>query len=158
MIGLAVIVILNGSIVASAPPARLIAGHVMAPVRVLASFAERSTIGADGNVVAGSGTRTIAVPISYDDAGDAYVPLAEIARALGGSVAYDGRSHSIALRFAPRSNVRTPEPYDPAAPRVAPTTLFTPEPRPATPRPLESGVPRPRRTAIPETPSLSPGD
>ena len=158
MIGLAVIVIVNGSIVAGVPPARLIGGHVMAPVRVVASFADRTVIGDDGAIVVTVGAHRCIVRLGTTVEGEPYVPLAALAQALGGSVLYDAHSRSIALHFDAQRAVRTPQPFDPAAPRVAPTMVFTPEPRPATPRPIETGAPRPRRTAIPETPSQFPGD
>ena len=48
MIPAAVVVILNGAIVASAPPAQLLFGHVMAPLApVITQFTERAVLDGD---------------------------------------------------------------------------------------------------------------
>jgi hypothetical protein len=89
--------------------------------------------------------------------GVTFVPLAEVVRALGGAAAYDARTHTAALDVPPATVLATPTPFDPAAPQVAPTVIFTPSPAPATPPPPVAGSPQPRRTAIPVIPSRAPG-
>jgi hypothetical protein len=175
MIPAAVIVILNGAIVASAPPAQLLFGHVMAPLApVITRFTERAVVdgntitlvrsgrtcvfrvGSDAFVCDGVGGNLPVAPFGRD--GVAYVPLAEVARAFGGAAEYDPHSHIMALEVPPRTAVRSPAPFDPNAPSATPTVIFTPSPAPATPtpRPVDDASPVPRRTAIPAIPSRVP--
>ena len=172
-----VIVIFNGAIVASSPPAELVFGHVMAPLApVVSRIAQRAALAGDDIVVVrgshtcalkigsaamtcdGIGRQLPVLPYGRDDR--AFVPLAEIARAFGGNATYDARSHTIEVNVAAETAVDTPAPYDPNALHVRPATIFTPSPAPATPTPraVDSGSPQPRRTAIPVTPSRAPGD
>jgi hypothetical protein len=167
---IAVIIVLNGAIVASAPPAQLLFGHVMAPLApVVTRFADSAALDGDtitvvrgkttcllrigwGAIVCNGVARSLPVsPFGRD--GVAFVPLAELARSLGGTVTYDARAHTAALAVPPPTDVITPAPYDPSVPQAAPTTVFTPAPPKATPRPADSGSPQPRRTAIPVEPS-----
>lgn len=174
----ALIVILNGAILGSAPPAQLLFGHIMVPLGpVVTQLADR--IAVDGNTITlargdrscvfhvGSdayacdgidGTLAVA-PFGRD--GVPFIPLAEVARAFGAGVEYDPRSRIVALDVPPATELQTPAPFDPNAPSATPTTIFTPTPSPAppaTPAPAGTGTPRPRRTAIPAIPSRVPGD
>jgi copper amine oxidase-like protein len=170
-----VIVILNGAIVASAPPAQLLFGHVMAPLApIVTRFTERAAIdgdtitlvrqgrtcvfrvGSDAFACDGVGGTLPVAPFGRD--GVAYVPLAEVARAFGGAAEYDAHTRIVALDVPPATDLKTPAPFDPNAPSAAPTTVFTPSPSPAPPaaRPVDAGSPLPRRTAIPAIPSRVP--
>jgi hypothetical protein len=154
----AVIVILNGAIVASAPPAQLLSGHVIAPlVPVVTSFTERAAV--DGETITlERGGRTCVVRAVFGQDGVAYVPLAEVARAFGGAAEYDPHTHVVTLDVPGERDLKTPAPFDPSAPSAAPTEIFTPSPAPAprTAQPLDAGSPMPRRTAIPAIPSRVP--
>jgi hypothetical protein len=166
----AVIVILNGAIVASAPPAHLLFGHVMAPLApIVTRFTDRAALDGDTITVVRGGTTCVLrvgwdvmacrgiisrLPVApFGRGGVAYVPLADIARAFGGHVTYDARARIASVDVRPLTDLKTPAPFDPSAPQAAPTAVFTPSPPPATPRPLDSGSPQPRRTPIPVTPS-----
>jgi hypothetical protein len=170
-----VIVIVNGAIVASAPPAQLLFGHVMAPVApVVTHFTQRAAVDGDTITLVRQGrtctfrigsdafdcdgvTGTLPVaPFGRD--GVAYVPLADVARAFGGAAEYDPHTHIVALDVPPAVDLQTPAPFDPNAPSAAPTEIFTPSPPPATPSPLDTRSPLPRRTAIPVIPSRGPGN
>jgi hypothetical protein len=171
----AIVVVLNGAFLPSSPPVRRLFGHAMAPLApVIARIADVVTLAGD-DVTLVRGTRTcrfrIGSPVFACDAmradagvtpfardGIVYLPLATVARAFGGSVTYDARSATLAIALPPRAGLATPAPFDPAAPQVAPTQIFTPQPGPPTPNPVDSGDPHPRRTALPATPSRVPGD
>jgi len=173
----AVIVILNGAIVASAPPAQLLFGHVMAPlIPIVTRFTERAALDGDtitlvrgdqtcvfhiGSDAYSCGGVAGTLPVApFGRAGTAYVPLAEVAQAFGGAAEYDPRTRIVALDVPPETTLNTPAPFDPSAPSVAPTTVFTPTPAPAprTTSPPDAGTPLPRRTAIPAIPSQVPGN
>jgi hypothetical protein len=77
-----------------------------------------------------------------------YVALGPVLRGLGARVEFDRARRLIVVRSPRPVGIRSPAPFDPQAPQVAPTTVFTPEPVP-TPRPVWTGSPRPRRTPIP---------
>ncbi len=149
-----VTVLVDGAVVPSAPQARLVANRVVAPLALLAHLAERVDIGA-GRVSAVRGERACSAPLLEGDSGVASVALGPLARCLGAEVSWNGRSRTLGLSFAaPVVPLRTHPPFDPGAPQAVPTTVFTPEPAPPTPRAIATGAPLPRRTAIPATPSL----
>jgi hypothetical protein len=173
----AVIVILNGAIVASVPPPQLLFGHVMAPLApVITRFTARAVLAGD-TITLTRGARTCvfrigseayscdgvaaALPVApFGRNGTAYVPLAEVVRAFGGAMEYDPHSAVAALDMPPDTELKTPAPFDPAAPSATPTTVFTPSPAPAPPAtavPAGAATPLPRRTAIPAIPSRVPG-
>jgi hypothetical protein len=147
-----VTVVVNGSFVPSVPVASLREARVVGPLDLVARFAERVDGAPDGTVTARRGERVcVARPLAGSD--PALVRIAPLARCLGGHVAWDDRTKTLLLAFDGPVEVRTLPPYDPNAPRALPTTVFTPEPGPPTPRVVDTGSPRPRRTAIPATPS-----
>jgi len=141
-------VVVDGSFVPSVPPATLRGGRVIAPLELVVRIADR--VESDGGVVtARRGARTCSVR-ALPASDPVQVVLAPLARCLGAvHIGWDGRTKTLSLAFGGPADVRTPAPFDPAAPQVAPTTLFTPEPGPPTPRVIDTGSPRPRRTAIP---------
>jgi hypothetical protein len=170
-----VVVLFNGAIVASAPPAQLLFGHVMAPLApVVTRFTERAALEGD-RVTLVRGDRTCVfrigseayvcdgitgtLPVApFGREGIAYVPLAEVARAFGGDARYDARSRIVSVDVPPQTELKTPAPFDPSAPSATPTVVFTPSPAPATPAPraTATGSPLPRRTAVPAIPSRFP--
>jgi hypothetical protein len=79
-----------------------------------------------------------------------FVPLAAVLPGLGDSLRYDKAADRVEIRTTPAVIV-SPTPYNPSAPSVEPTTVFTPAPIP-TPRPVWSGSPLPRRTPLPLPP------
>lgn len=130
----------------------LIGGRVVAPPALVARFADRIDVAGDGSLVATRGARTCGA--RSVDAAALLIELAPLARCLGAEhVGWDARTKTLALTFGGPVVVRTLPPFDPAAPQVAPTAVFTPEPAPPAPRVIDSGTPHPRRTAIPISPS-----
>jgi hypothetical protein len=170
----AVIIVLNGAVVPSAPPPQLLFGHVMAPLApVVTRFTERAEV-AGNTITLVRGARTCVLRVGADTLecdgltgplpvapfgrdGVPFVPLAEIARAFGGTASYDARGRILWLNLPADTTLASPAPFDPAAPQASPATVFTPSPPPATPRPVDTGSPQPRRTAIPAIPSRAPG-
>lgn len=160
-----VTVILNGAPLDASTEARLVAGVVVAPlepfVREIAERIEPSGDGTDLRIVRGErsvvlhvGSRVVrngpiaeAFPIApYVRAGNTIIPLAALARALGASVAYDGRAHVLHVETTCEPIVTfTPIPYVAPPPGSVPT--FAPTSTPA-PRPTVTGIPKPRRTPI----------
>ena len=145
-------VVVNGSFVPSNPPAALRDARVVGSLSLVARFAERVDVAAEGAVTVRRGERVcVARPLAESD--PPLVAIAPLARCLGGSVGWDNRTKTLLLAFDGPVEVRTLPPYDPNAPRAVPTMVFTPEPAAPTPRVIATGSPRPRRTAIPVTPS-----
>ncbi|MFN2460460.1 MAG: hypothetical protein ABR591_07215 [Candidatus Velthaea sp.] len=155
IVSVVVTIVVNGAIVPSFAPARIVEGRVVGPVApVVARLASRAAyFPADGTVLIERASRRILVPVSFiaDDA--PYVPLARVVRALGGTAVFDARTKTLSIVLTDDGEVATPAPFDPHAPQVTPTSLFTPEPPRPTPRVIETGRPVPRRTAIPAIPS-----
>jgi len=145
-----VVVVVDGTFVPTVPPASLRDGRVVAPLALVARIADRVDAAPGGTITARRGERACAArPVVRDDPEPVFA-LAPLARCLGARhVAWDGANKTLALTFEGPVVVRTLPPFDPGAPQVAPTTIFTPEPAPPTPRVIDTGVPRPRRTAIP---------
>ncbi len=147
-----VAVVIDGAIVPSVPTATLAMGRVLGPPELIARFATRVQMLDDGELVVERNGRLCTARAQSGDVLDR-VPLEPLVRCLGGSSVWDERGHTLSITFARSTGVATPAPFDPSAPQVAPTTVFTPEPASPTPRAIASGSPRPRRTAIPVTPS-----
>ena len=145
------LVLLNGALLPSAPPARIAAGRVVVPAAAVAQIADRVAVLPDGTTNARRGDRLCTAKAA---GADELVALAPLARCLGARVTWNGAMKSLAIELPRLPVAATRAPYDPGAPRVAPTAIFTPEPAPPTPRAIATGIPRPRRTAIPVTPSL----
>jgi hypothetical protein len=148
-----VAVVVDGTFAPSVPPASLRDGRVVAPADLIADFADRIDPGAGATITVRRGERACAAAPAV--AGDpALYAIAPLARCLGAHVSWDGAGKTLQIAFedGPRV-VRTLPPFDPSAPQVAPTQIFTPQPAPPTPRVIATGSPRPRRTAIPATPS-----
>ena len=151
----AVTIVVNGAIVASSAPARIQGGRVVAPfapivVRLVSRAAYRP---ATATIELERGETHIVVPVAFVENEMPYVELGAVIRDIGGSAVFDSPTKTLTVVLAAAAPIATSPPFDPALPRVAPTTVFTPSPPPATPRSTESGVPRPRRTAIPVLPS-----
>jgi hypothetical protein len=155
IIASAVTIVVNGTIVASFAPARIVAGRVAAPLTPivvrLVSRAEYQPATATV-VIERFGVRVV-VPVLFVDHALPFVELSPLVRAIGGSAVFDGATKTLSIALPPAPPISTPAAFDPAAPQVAPTSVFTPAPGPPTPRSTETGVPRPRRTAIPALPS-----
>src|SRR3954470_24368018 len=122
MIVASVVVLLNGVVVPTALPAELIAGRVMAPATTITRFADRVVVDPSGTItIEGRGHRcTLRIGIAEatcDDRtrplelspflsdGTAFVPLADVARALGGEVVYDVPSATAAVQLPPDRRV-----------------------------------------------------
>lgn len=142
-------IVVDGVAVPSAPPAQLVAGHVVASPDLIAKIADRVVVFPDGGLNATRGSRACGAELR-----DGMTALAPLARCLGARVVWEAGAKTLALDFAGPRVVRTHAPFDPRAPQVAPTTIFTPEPPTPTPRVVATGVPHPRRTPIPATPSF----
>jgi hypothetical protein len=155
LLPLTVTVVLNGTILPSFAPAQLDAGRVVAPLQTIVADLAGSvsyTPGAQTIALVREGRRIVAGVVFVRD-GTPYVVLEPLVRKLGGSVQFDTRTKTLAIDLPSDRTLETPAPFDPRAPQVSPTALFTPEPPRPTPRAVATGIPQPRRTAIPAVPS-----
>jgi hypothetical protein len=133
-------------------------GFVFAPLDpIVSSLAQRVELDAqDGAITLERDGRRIVVRPSEDAVresdGTVYVRLGTVVRELGGSIGFDAVRKVVTIEMPDPLPVTTATPFNPANPSVAPTTVFTPQPR-TTPRPTPSGIPQPRRTPVPVIPS-----
>ncbi len=155
--GAIVTVILDGRTLDASEPARLAAGVTLAPFApFVRAFADRIEPEPDGSRVrivrghrdvivrlASPASCCIGLGLPLDDA---RIPLAAVARALGGNVAYGAHAHTLAIDMLPDPiEILTPRAYTP--PPVGSVPTFAPHVD-ATPRPAVTGIPHPRRTPI----------
>jgi hypothetical protein len=129
-------------------------GRVFAPVDpLLTRLANRLWFDGNTLVVQRDGRRVrIAVPGGPATALDGtYVAAGPVLQRLGVAVHYDAAGHRLLVRAGERETVASPTPFDAAAPEVPRTDVFTPSPVPS-PRPIWTGSPMPRRTALPFPP------
>jgi hypothetical protein len=160
-----VTVLIDGALVDGSTAARLCRDVIVAPLapyldriaqrisverrgeRIVFERDGRSVAITIGSPVIQSGSRALALPIApYLRAGEALIPLAAVARALGASVDYDAASRTVTVATVPEPLVSlTPD----ASYRPPPEPLgtFTPNPTPA-PKVEVTGAPKPRRTPI----------
>jgi hypothetical protein len=147
-----VIVVVAGRRIDASHGARLENGVVFAPLDpFVRDIAER--IDGDGSglrFVLRRGDRSITLVPRICD-GEPYVALAATVRALGGSAEYVGRAHLLSIVFVPTPLV-TMTPFAGYVAPPGPLPTFTAKPTDA-PRPVVTGVPRPRRTPIVIDPS-----
>jgi hypothetical protein len=149
-------VLIDGRPLVGYARAYLAGGRVFAPVApLLTGLADRLWLEGDTLVVQ-RGDRRIRIRLMPAPGGQfdaTYVAAGPVLRALGASVQYEAKERRLVVALAMRETVASPTPFDPSAPSVAPTTVFTPAPS-STPRPIWTGSPYPRRTALPFPPPL----
>jgi hypothetical protein len=129
-------------------------GRVFAPVSPLLTRLADRVWSEDGALVIQRGSKHIRVTVrtvSPAALNTIYVMVAPILRALGASVRYEPAGRRLIVLTPQRSAVTSPTPYNPWVPAVAPSAVFTTAP-PATPRPVWTGSPLPRRTPLPASP------
>jgi hypothetical protein len=152
-----VTILLNGSLVTSVVPARIAGGRVVVPLTPVAiRLAARVAYDPLSETVTfEAGGRRIVVPVAFIADDVPFVAVGPVVTGLGGSLAFDTPTKTLAIALASSDPIATAPPFDRSLRRVDPRTVFTPAPTsaPARPRAVESGLPRPRRTAIPVTPS-----
>jgi hypothetical protein len=150
-------VLIDGRPLVGYTRAYLAGGRVFAPVApLLTGLADRLWMEGDTLVVE-RGDRRIRIRLMPAPGGplDAtYVAAGPVLRALGASVHYEAKERRLVVAISTRGVITSPTPFDPSVPSVAPTTVFTPAP-PSTPRPVWTGPPYPRRTALPFPPPLT---
>lgn len=149
-------VTIDGRPIAAYVRAYLSGGRVYVPVApLLTRLADRLWFEGDVLVVQ-RGERSVRVrlePRYRAELRGAYVPAAAVLRALGATIGYDAAQRRLNVIVPVSWVVVTPSPFNAAIPAVSPSAVFTPPP-PSTPRPVWSGSPMPRRTALPFPPPL----
>jgi hypothetical protein len=129
-------------------------GRVFVPVApLLMRLADRFWIDGTTLIVERQGCRVRVLLASRvsSEFGDAYVPAGPVLRSLGASVRYDPHGRRLIVTIPSHDALASPTPFNPAVPSAAPAAVFTP-PVPSTPRPIWTGSPLPRRTALPFPP------
>lgn len=134
--------------------AYLAEGRVFVPVApLLTGLADRLWI--DGNTLVverdGRRVRVLIASRFSGELSDAYVPAGPVLRILGASVRYDSEGRRLVVTIPQRGTLVSPTPFNPDVPSAAPSPVFTPQAS-ATPRPIWTGSPMPRRTALPFPP------
>ena len=110
------------------------------------SRGSESVVFAVGSPIVRSGIAVEQIPIApFVRGGEANIPLAVAARALGETVTYDARARVVYVRLG-RSPIARMTPFGGYTPPQSPVT-FSPTSTPA-PRVIVTGIPRPRRTPI----------
>ncbi len=149
-----VAVIVDGRPLAAYQRAYLADGRIFAPVAPLITrIADRFWLEGGILVVERDGhlAQVRLAPSADGELGAAYVPAGPVLRALGASVRYDPAGRRLVVTLPARGALASPTPFNPAASSAAPRAVFTPFEAP-TPRPLWTGSPMPRRTALPLPP------
>ncbi len=160
-----VTILVDGALVEGSTSAQLRDNVVVAPVSpYLRSLADRIQIDDErGSIVVERGGRSVSLAIGspllrdgsltttlpvapYLGAGEALIPLAAVARALGVSVVFDPASKTLSIASVPVP-LATLTPDVSYTPPAQPLATFTPNPTPA-PRVTVTGIPQPRRTPI----------
>ncbi|MBV8067272.1 MAG: hypothetical protein JO113_04785 [Candidatus Eremiobacteraeota bacterium] len=149
-----VTVLVDGRPMAAYHHAYVSGGRVFAPVDpLLMRLADRLWIDGGTLIVERDGRRTrvglargVATALNA-----AYVPVGPVLRALGLAVRYDAATHRLLVNVPVAAVVASPTPFNAMAPSALPKAVFTPAP-PLTPRPVWTGSPLPRRTALPFPP------
>jgi hypothetical protein len=146
-----VTVLVDGHPLAAYERAYVAGGRVFAPVSpLLTRLADRVWFEGDTLVVE-RGTRRVRIPLAPASAGQlgaAYVMVGPVLRALGASVRYEPALRRVTVSTPLPAAVASPTPFNPGAPSVSPSAVFTPA-EPATARPVWTGSPLPRRSALP---------
>src|ERR1700729_1764632 len=118
-----VTVVVDGRPLVAYERAYIAGGRVFAPVSpLLTRLADRLWFEGD-TLVVGRGARRVRVPLAPAAAGRleaTYVTIGPVLRGLGASVRYDAAAQRLTVSVAPRAEVGSPAPFDPAAPTVAP--------------------------------------
>ena len=129
--------------------------RVYAPVRpLLTRLADRLWYDGENLVIERDGRRARvriragAFPGQLDGV---YVMVGPVLQALGATVRFDAAARRLFVNVSPRAILASPTPFNAAVPSIAPSAIFTPA-MPATPRPIWTGSPLPRRTALPVPP------
>ncbi len=166
MIAAAIVtVLIDGAPVEGSVAARLRGGVVVAPLEpYLAAIAQRiepdqngrrfvfergsrSVTISIGSPVVRSGPGVESLPIApYLRGGEAFIPLAAVARGLGAEVDYDGATKTLHVSL-PAEPLATLAPAGPWTPGPGPFQTFA-APQTPGPQPQVTGIPQPRRTPI----------
>lgn len=152
--GPSVTVLIDGHPLRAYARAYVANGRVFAPVDpLLTQLADRLWFEGDTLVVQ-RGDRRVRVRIAGGPAAPldgAYVAAGPVLQDLGIAARYDAATRRLLVRVGERETVASPTPFNAAVPAVVPSAVFTPPPTP-TPRPVWTGSPLPRRTALPLPP------
>jgi hypothetical protein len=124
-------------------------GRVYAPVSPLLHRCADAVWWEGSILVVRRGQRQLRIQIpngNWASLQTSYVPVGPILRYLGDTLIYDAGKRELDVRTGAPQPVETPTPYAPM--QQVPQAVFTPV-APATPKPVWSGSPLPRRTPLP---------
>ena len=151
-----VAVVVNGRPLAAYAHAYVEGGRVYAPLAPLVTETANRFWFEGDTLILERGGRRVRVRFgrsSNDQLDAAAIPVGPVLRSLGVGVRYDRLTRTLVVTLPTARVVTTPTPLPALLPPVVPHAVFTPAETP-TPRPLWTGSPMPRRTALPFPPPI----
>ncbi|MDP9016938.1 MAG: hypothetical protein M3N19_01280 [Candidatus Eremiobacteraeota bacterium] len=143
-------IMLNGAPLQSYNQPYVLQGRIEAPIApYITRIADRIAY-SGGTMIITRGSSEVRIRVGIREPRSlqaVYVPLATILRRLGARASYDAARRVLEVHVEHAGDLATMPPFVSSHPQGRPIRVFTPEPV-ASPRPVYTGSPHPRRTPI----------